>query len=102
MCICLLETLGLGPAGRRKGEGDLKTSRGRDLWLLFLVLAAWRVSFPVGRLNFWARTLSDLERELLDRLTDSRDCLDFPVLPSNRVEGNLGDEATGTPYSCPP
>lgn len=41
-------------------------SKGRDLWLLFLVLAAWRVSFPVGRLNFWVRTLSDLERQLLD------------------------------------
>lgn len=93
----------MGLAGRRKGEeGDLKMSKGRDLWLLFLVLAAWRVSFPVGRLNFWVRTLSDLERQLLDRLTDSCDCLDFPVLPSNHVEGNLGDEATGTLYSCPP
>lgn len=92
----------IGAAGRRKGEEDLKTSRGRDLWLLFLVLAAWRVSFPVGRLNSWVRTLSDLGRELLDRLMDICDCLDFPVLPSNHVEGNLGDVAIGTPYSCLP
>lgn len=77
-------------------------SRGWDLWLLFLVFEAWRVSFPVGRLNSWVRTLSNLGRELLDGLTDSCDSLDFPVLPSNHVEGNLGDEAAGTPYSCPP
>lgn len=62
---------------------------GHVLWY-----SARRVSFPIGRLISWVRTLTDLGREPLDRLTGSSDCWGFPLCPANHVEGNPGDQAT--------